>query len=226
MQKICSKCTIAKELTDENFGKCKGKWISYCKPCGRAMCKSYKTRNKQYISEYNKTYKKDNKNAIDTYNKKYYNEHRETELARTKATHKRLLATNPSFKMAHYMRKRMRTALNGTNKSESTKELLGCDIEFFQKWIEYQFIKEMTMQNYGSVWHLDHVVPCASFDLTNSFNQRKCFHWTNYQPMLGDENIAKGDKIMPELINEHEEKVLKFVDDIGENLGYHYKLVI
>lgn len=226
MQKICSKCDTAKDLTDENFGKCKGKWISYCKHCGREMCKSYKARNKQKISEYNKTYKQENKITIDAYNKEYYNEHRETELARTRATHKRLLDTNPSFRMAQNMRKRVRTALNGTNKSEATKELLGCDTEFFQKWIEYQFTEGMTLQNYGSVWHLDHVVPCASFDLTNSVNQYKCFHWTNYQPMFGHENITKGDKIIPELINNHEEKVLNFIDCIEEDSKYHYNLFI
>lgn len=50
----------------------------------------------------------------------------------------------------------------------------------------------MDWENYGKVWQVDHVRPCASFDLTNPEQQRSCFHWTNLQPLFVHENLIKG----------------------------------
>ena len=50
----------------------------------------------------------------------------------------------------------------------------------------------MSWDNHGE-WHIDHRKPCASFDITDSDEQKKCFHYTNLQPMWADENIAKSD---------------------------------
>jgi hypothetical protein len=54
----------------------------------------------------------------------------------------------------------------------------------------------MTWENYGPVWHVDHIRPCASFDLTDPAQQRECFHFSNLQPLFAAENLAKGDKIL------------------------------
>ena len=52
----------------------------------------------------------------------------------------------------------------------------------------------MTFENYGDYWHMDHIKPCASFDLNDEEEQKKCFHYTNLQPMEGKENMSKGSK--------------------------------
>lgn len=52
----------------------------------------------------------------------------------------------------------------------------------------------MTWDNRGKVWHVDHMVPCTSFDLSNPEEQRRCFHFTNLQPLFASENISKGNK--------------------------------
>lgn len=53
----------------------------------------------------------------------------------------------------------------------------------------------MSWENRGNFgWHVDHIKPCASFDLTKPEEQAKCFHYTNLQPLWARENIAKGDK--------------------------------
>jgi hypothetical protein len=52
----------------------------------------------------------------------------------------------------------------------------------------------MTFDNFGK-WHIDHIIPCASFDLTKPEQQRQCFHYTNLQPLWAFENLSKGSKI-------------------------------
>ena len=72
--------------------------------------------------------------------------------------------------------------------------MLGCSIEFFMEYIEKQFKSGMTWQNYGA-WHVDHVRPCASFDLTDHEQQKICFHYSNLQPLWAVDNLKKGAKI-------------------------------
>lgn len=52
----------------------------------------------------------------------------------------------------------------------------------------------MTWKNHGLVWHIDHIKPCAKFDLTDSEQQRACFHYTNLQALPVLENLKKGAK--------------------------------
>jgi len=70
-------------------------------------------------------------------------------------------------------------------------ELIGCSAEELVAHLEAQFTEGMTWENYGE-WHVDHVRPCASFDLTDPAQQRQCFHHTNLQPLWAEENLTKG----------------------------------
>ena len=53
----------------------------------------------------------------------------------------------------------------------------------------------MTWDNHGK-WHIDHIKPCASFDLLHKKQQRKCFYYKNLQPLWAQENLSKGAKIV------------------------------
>ena len=53
----------------------------------------------------------------------------------------------------------------------------------------------MTWDNHGE-WHIDHIKPCASFDLTDADQQRECFNYTNLQPLWAKDNLSKGAKIL------------------------------
>ena len=111
------------------------------------------------------------------------------------AQFKKWLDRNPDQKLAMRLRSQMSRLFR---KQLYTFEIMGCTRDEFFAWIEFQLedTPELTVANYGVVWHLDHVRPCASFDLASEEEQRGCFHWSNIQPLDGLENISKNDKIM------------------------------
>lgn len=98
------------------------------------------------------------------------------------------------FKISKNLRKRVWDALNGKSKSARTLELLDMELPEFRVYIQGQFRPGMTWENYGPAWHIDHVRPCASFDLSDSTQQRECFYWSNLQPLFAKENLEKGAK--------------------------------
>lgn len=93
------------------------------------------------------------------------------------------------------MRARLWLALKGKNKTSTTLDLIGCDTEELRRHLESQFTKGMNWNNYGiNGWHVDHIEPCASFDLTDEDQQKKCFHYTNLQPLWAKDNLRKSNK--------------------------------
>jgi hypothetical protein len=70
-------------------------------------------------------------------------------------------------------------------------ELIGCSIDKLWNHLESKFESWMTKENYG-LWHVDHIIACAKFDLTRPEQQRTCFHYTNLQPLEAIENMRKG----------------------------------
>jgi hypothetical protein len=92
---------------------------------------------------------------------------------------------------------KMRTLKNGNaNKAAPTMDLVGCSTNEFIKYMESKFKDGMTWGNYGlHGWHIDHIKPCAMFDLTDPRQQRECFHYTNLQPLWAEENLKKGKKL-------------------------------
>jgi hypothetical protein len=78
--------------------------------------------------------------------------------------------------------------------------LLGCGIEDFKLHIESNWESGMSWDNYGE-WHLDHMIPCAVFDLSKPEHQSRCFHFSNVRPMWALANISKGKKLITNQYN-------------------------
>jgi hypothetical protein len=72
-------------------------------------------------------------------------------------------------------------------------ELIGCTKDELRTYLEGLFLEGMTWENYGKRggWQIDHIKPCASFDLTNQDQQKECFHYSNLQPLWADDNLKK-----------------------------------
>tara|TARA_R100001377_G_scaffold21753_1_gene11542 strand:- start:14 stop:580 length:567 start_codon:yes stop_codon:yes gene_type:complete len=153
--------------------------------------KEYSLKNKEKIAKYCKEYNLKNKESKIKYNKKYRLNNKE-HLSKVKLNYQReQYKNNPNFKLKRNLRGRVWSALKGISKSAPTMELLGCSVDKLWNHLESKFESWMTKENYG-LWHVDHIIACAKFDLTCPKQQRTCFHYTNLQPLEAIENMRKG----------------------------------
>lgn len=140
----------------------------------KKCCQKYVSKNRQKISDYEKS-----------------DERRQQKREHSKERRK----TDIHFKLSGNLRSRLRESIKNGCKGGSAIEDLGCSIEEFKQRIETQWSPGMTWGNYGKAgWHLDHIIPLASFDLTDESQVRKACHYTNYQPLWASDNIRKSDK--------------------------------
>lgn len=101
----------------------------------------------------------------------------------------------PENKLALNLRTRLWFALKGRAKFESALALIGCSISELKVHLQAQFKPGMTWDNYGE-WHVDHKRPCSLFNLSVPSEQRRCFHYTNLQPLWAAENLHKGSRFI------------------------------
>lgn len=81
-------------------------------------------------------------------------------------------------------------------KCRTTLEYLGCTAEYLRAHLESRFAEDMSWDNYGKFgWHIDHIIPCAAFDLAREDHQMVCFNYRNLQPLWSKDNLSKGDTV-------------------------------
>ena len=179
----------------------------------RAKQKAHYDKKKDIICEKKKEYYKQNCERIkkrvaiqqkDYYQKPEVKEHKQAYRKKYNSRdsvkkyralrHVKKYATDIDYKMTTILRGRLSTLVNSKFKYKSTKKLLGCSMEHFKEWIEFQFDDNMNWNNHGDYWHLDHIKPCAKFKMSKKEDQEECFHWTNLQPLEATENLEKSDK--------------------------------
>ena len=98
---------------------------------------------------------------------------------------------DPNFALSRALRRRLYMALRNNAKSGSAVSDLGCSIDFLRQYLEGQFEDGMSWGNHGE-WHIDHIEPLASFDLTDANQIKEACHYTNLQPLWAEENLMKG----------------------------------
>lgn len=116
------------------------------------------------------------------------------------------IKTDPAFKVLHYLRKRLLTHIvrikkNKISKRMSFEDLIGCNQEKLIEHIEAQFTPKMSWGNHGTYWHIDHVIPVSSFDVTDPEQRKQANHWTNLQPLEAKRNLSKANKITKPQMN-------------------------
>lgn len=103
---------------------------------------------------------------------------------------------DPNYKLQHLLRARVSHAIRRVygEKSLTTIQLVGCSIGECREHLEKQFKDGMTWTS-GN-WHIDHIKPLSSFDLTKIEEQKKAFHYSNLQPLFAIENLKKSNRII------------------------------
>tara|TARA_R110001583_G_C5458942_1_gene391702 strand:- start:18 stop:599 length:582 start_codon:yes stop_codon:yes gene_type:complete len=176
-----AKKKYAREYREKNRDKINARLKEWRKGEGpRKKQQEYKEKNKEKHKKYWVEYRKrpGHKEKFNKYYRNWVN---------------KKLKEDPNFKLKQILSHRVYLALKakGISKSKRTKELLGCTTEELWMHLKENFTEGMTVENYG-LWHIDHIKPCALFDLTDPKQQEECFHYTNLQPLWAIDNIRKG----------------------------------
>lgn len=101
--------------------------------------------------------------------------------------------SSPEGRLKRRVMSRIWSAMNSQSVNAcGTFSAVGCSADELRAHIEKQFAPGMTWSNYGE-WHVDHIRPCASFDLSDPEQFKACFNWSNLQPLWAAENISKSD---------------------------------
>jgi len=126
--------------------------------------------------------------------------------AKTRFRHNRLKCKDceredPFEKFKRYARTRIYNCLK-RNKNKHANEYLGCKPPEYLKWILFN-TSDFTLENYGQIWHIDHVIPLSKFDFTNEHDRSIAFNWRNTMPLLAKANLSKNNKIVKPQIEQH-----------------------
>jgi membrane-associated HD superfamily phosphohydrolase len=161
--------------------------------------KKYREKNKKRLDEYTKNWYEENKE----HRKQYLKEYREKnidkirEVKRTYEKHRK--DTDPIYKLISNFRTAIYQVLKESNveKNGHYFEILGYTPEELINHLEKQFKDGMTWDNYGD-FHIDHIIPISSFNIQEIGDEEfmKCWSLSNLQPMWGEENIRKSNKII------------------------------
>lgn len=139
--------------------------------------------------------KNDSYNAMQiTRKREWRKKNRDIYLATNRAYEAKHLAENIQRRLSKNLRNRLRKAMVGETRGLSGVRDLGISITEFRAYFASKFKEGMSWNNYGT-WHIDHIIPLISFDLTKDDQVKKACHFTNLQPLWASENHSKGKKM-------------------------------
>jgi len=215
--KRCPKCGKVKGF--ESFNKEKARkdgFRCYCRECEQTLNKKWRQDNPDVAKRWNKAnaerlakyyheYHKANAKKKSAYDRQRYLDDKEKilkqkELYRIANGEKireyarKKYAEDINHRLAVRLRIRVWFALKGVTRGKSATSLLGCSMQDFRNHLASKFTDGMTWENYGD-WHIDHILPCASFDLSDIEQQKICFNYKNMQPLWASENQSKGCRV-------------------------------
>lgn len=216
--KICSYCNQSKDIKDfayENRRK--------CKECKRIQQKLWRQNNKDVFNEKQTEYRLRIKDRpeIKARNKRYYDKAytNHPEIFRERNMKKyRTIEGNLNNKMS----KSIRATLLDKN-YKSWKAMVSYTTEELKSNIESKFTEGMNWEEFkkGNI-HLDHILPKELFEFNseNDIQFKICWSLNNLQPLWGEDNLSKRDKL-PNGVKASalsKENKLKYLRELGFNL--------
>tara|TARA_R110000772_G_scaffold49411_1_gene113762 strand:+ start:722 stop:1474 length:753 start_codon:yes stop_codon:yes gene_type:complete len=196
-----------KEYNKEYKEKNKEKLKEYNKEYGeknrekkREYDKEYREKNREkkreYSREYYKEYGEKNREKKREYNKKWRKNNKKKNIEYGREYKRKKRKNNPLYRLKISLRCSSHRAWKGTTKPATTEKLLGCSYEEFRDYIEAQLVGNMDWDNYGKIWHIDHIVPLATIENVTQIEliESLC-HYSNLQPLFAEDNLSKNDKL-------------------------------
>lgn len=190
-QKTCSRCKEVKTVDHFSINNSNPDHLNYhCKECVAISSKLYKEKDRErYLQKARENYRKHLENGVRW---RRENKVRLRELSNNYLRERR--KTDLSYKIESCLRSRLQRAVKyqGVTKSDRTTILLGCTFQELRLHLESQFTEGMSWDNHGeNGWEIDHKKPIVAFNLIDPEEQKKCFHYTNLQPLWRKDNRSK-----------------------------------
>ena len=168
----------------------------------KANSKAYRKANPDKTKANSKAWREANPDKKKANAKAYYEANRDKIKAyrvanrdKINARHSNYIKTDIQYKLSRRLRSRLYKALQGNFKNGSAVTDLGCSIDELKMHLESKFQPGMTWDNWSfEGWHIDHIKPLASFDLTDRKQLLLACHYTNLQPLWAIDNLSKGDR--------------------------------
>jgi hypothetical protein len=211
--KYCNKCEQVKQKTLFNKNRARPDGIDvYCKECSYLIrkerlknssvsrtkhneaSKRFRDKNPEKVLEFSRKYRQNNANKLAEkrktdetrlYNREYMKHRRQDGCFRLKS--------NISRQISLSLRKK-----DGSKYGQSVFQKLGYSITQLKEHLEKQFDENMNWENYGSYWHIDHIIPHSSFTYLSLDDEsfKECWGLQNLRPLEAKENIKKSNKMI------------------------------
>lgn len=214
----CVECRRIASRKSANSGAARERRLEYMRsynrsPAGKAAFKNYEATDKAASRARKRRATPEHKEYMRKYFSdprwmEYFKEYNASDAAKARkaswrrseegraSLHAWLKSGSPSaerYRISRNLRSRLRSALRGRAKRGSAVRDLGCSVEELMAHIESKFHHQMTWENYGK-WHIDHIRPLSSFNLSDPEQVKAACHFTNLQPLWAKDNISKGAK--------------------------------
>lgn len=198
----CARCGKTKEARRGEFylrtrikrGGIRRVEARVCAECGRKSRAEYRRSNPDKVRASLKAWSIKNSEWKKKYMQEYAQKNKDRLRINAARRANRRLKEDLWFRIKTCMSARVRDALKrkGVKKDTTSESLVGCSAWELKEYIESKFQPGMSWDNWSrNGWHIDHILPLASFDLAVEEQRKQAFHYTNLQPLWARDNMEK-----------------------------------
>ena len=222
--KLCTYCDETKSSTLFRHNR------KNCIDCERSDGRNYRRTNDKA-----KVWADNNKDRMKELQSNYYEDNKlEIRQKESDRYH-----TDPHIHMVKLYRGSIVRLINGTSKNNKK---LGMNRDQYITWMDFHFSDEMTIDNHGEVWSVDHILPLNMlktrvFDLktiSDEYDLDSIMLWCNTVPVLCQQNLKKNKYFVDvEYLAQHLRNLKSFIKyykkDINLTLQegfYEYKKIV
>lgn len=191
--KRCGVCHKWKDETEFYFRNDRNKYRNECKECWKKLKKEYRNvNNKKYMKKYRDYYEESRKRIL-----KYAKEYRETHKKQRNEYIKNRRIKDSKYKLNLNISREMRRSLKNGKNGNYWEKLVGYSLKELIQYLEERFTLNMSWENYGSYWEIDHIIPVSVFNFSTieHIDFKRCWALKNLRPLKKTKNMQKRNKI-------------------------------